>query len=182
MEYRVTRIMHCVLCLSGLLAGIGCESITREPKAVPTAPLVTRSLVDCTGLLAIDSFSVLEVFYQGRFFYAPQVHIKETTGAGGGDVLLADFQLPGFGKAPAYDRVRHVEAGASRALFREVYGDFEYTIDNGGGQADPGPATANITVFDRSGRHALTVTGPIVPSGFPSTYTGGKVEPDAGCR
>ena len=168
--------------LQGVLPGLT-RIAARVNGISATLPIeVKPGAAGCTGTLVIESFSMLEVQYSTstRWFYAPQVRVRESTGRGTADVIQSDFTIPGLGAAPPYYRLRRVKAGESRDLFQEVYGDFELTID-GAGRATAGLAELRLTVHDAAGYHTLTATGPVVPGIFPTTYSGVTITNDPPC-
>jgi hypothetical protein len=125
--------------------------------------------------LTIASFSVIEFQYapDNRWFYAPQIEVIETSGVASATVTKMSFAIPGLGQSPLFSTSKCVAPGQQIALLHEVYGDFEFTIDNPTvGRASPGNATVNLTFVDPQGRGAtITATGPIVPGQLPSSYS-----------
>lgn len=126
--------------------------------------------------IAVLSFTMIEFQYSGypnRWFYAPQVEVIETSGTASATVTKVSFTLPGFGPVPSAFTHKCIAAGERRQLFAEVYGDFEFSIDNSSvGRALPGNTSAEIVFLDASGRQGVvSVSGPIVPGHLPSTYS-----------
>jgi len=166
---------------SGLFALVVAASICAEACAdVPTAPSKPASPPPSVGgttilaSLAITSFRMIEVQYPGYpgWYYAPEVEVRETSGLANAIVTRIAVAVPGVLGAPAYQTSKCVGAGTQMPLFREVYGDFELTIDHPGARSPGGSGTAEITFEDAFGRQGkVTATGPVVAGGFPTTYS-----------
>jgi hypothetical protein len=145
--------------------------VTAGPAAVPTGTPTSGSTVAAS----IASFSVVEVqsVPGGGWYYAPQLRIA-ATGNIGITVTSLHFEIPGLLPAPLTCGAWHVNAGTSGDLFREIYGDYELTIDNSGNRSTGGVATAVLTVTDDNGTlGTITGQGPIVSGSPPMTYTTG---------
>ncbi len=120
---------------------------------------------------------MIELHYPGlsQWFYAPQMRVRETTGAGGVTITGGRFTLPGFdGPAWTCATGQHLNAGETRELFPEMYGDYPLTFDESGRRIVGMPAIA-ISFVDDSGRTGvLTVDLPVTPGSVPTTYSGGS--------
>lgn len=124
--------------------------------------------------LTVTSFRMIEVQYPGYpgWYYAPEIEVRETSGLANAIVTRIAVSVPGVLGAPAYQTSKCVGAGTQMLLFREVYGDFELTIDSPGTRSPGGSGTAEITFEDAFGRQGkVTATGPVVAGGFPTTYS-----------
>lgn len=166
--------------VKGVSAGVATVTATTEGKT-QTIQLTVSPLPGSSGaILVVESFTVIEFQYPSQpnhWHYAPLVRVRET-GAGGAVAITGyDFIIPGLGRSPACATYRRVDRGATLDLFREVYGDYGFTIAQAGARATGAPATALITIRDGNGPETtLTVTGPIVSGSLPTTYTGGTVD------
>jgi hypothetical protein len=75
-----------------------------------------------------------------------------------------------------------VDPGASLDLFREVYGEYELTIDQQGVRSSGGLATVVMTIRDDNGASAtITPNDPIVAGSLPTTDTGATSGPFTIC-
>jgi len=177
---QVTSPGYAVARVKGLSAGVATVSATVQGKSQTIVISVADLSAPSGAVLVVDSFSVIEFQYPSapnQWYYAPLVRVRETGLGGAVAVIGYDFIIPGFGQAPPCATYRPVGRGATLDLFREVYGDYGYTLYSGGARATGTVATALITVRDGSGPPAtLTVTGPIISGALPTTYTGGAVE------
>ena len=127
--------------------------------------------------VVVDDFHVIEFQYPsapGHWFYAPQLRLHDTTGVADAAVIRMAFEIPGFGGPSPACTTNRLVASTPVDVFREMYGDYEFTIDKPGARATAGMATAIITL--RVGKSAimLTASGPVVPGSLPTTYTGGS--------
>ena len=177
---EVTSPGYAVARIRGLSAGVATVSATVQGKSQTVLISVSDLPVPSGAVLVVDSFSVVEFQYPSapnNWYYAPLVRVRETGLGNALAVVGYDFIIPGFGPAPPCATYRPVGRGVTLDLFREVYGDYGYTLWNSGARAAGRVATALITVRDGSGPPTtLTVTGPIVSGSLPTTYTGGTVE------
>jgi hypothetical protein len=153
---------------STITATIDGRSASLTIVVVPTPSAVS-------SLLVVESFWMIEFEYPsapGRWFYAPQIRLREPGNASGAAVTGVDFDIPGFGGIPSCRTHVPVPAGTTIDLFQEVYGDFQYTIVQPGGRAMGAVATAILTLGDGRGlAERVVVTGPIVPGELPTTYS-----------
>jgi hypothetical protein len=127
--------------------------------------------------VVVDDFHVVEFQYPsnpGQWYYAPLIRLRDTTGVATAAVIRTVFEIPGFeGHSPPCNGVR-VLTSTPFDVFREIYGDYELTIDVPGARAASGVATAYITMrIGQSDAIVLKATGPVVPGSLPTTYTGG---------
>ena len=133
------------------------------------------------GTLNVESFVVVEFEYPGRpgWFYAPQMRVSSPADGGGVIVTEMDLRVPGLGPAPPFIGVcKPVPSGSIVDLIPEVYGDYEYTIDQSGVRAVAGDATLVITFRDGLGTvTTLNVRGPVVPGELPKTHSSGPPGP-----
>ena len=163
----------------GLTAGVGIVTAESNGQSKSISLTVNPLPAPSGSAIVIDEFTVVEFQYPsapGRWFYAPLVKVRETKLGMGAAIVAYDFIIPGLGSAPACNTYRPVGPGASLDLFREVYGDYGYTIDHGTVRATGQTATALISVVDGSSApYLVTATGPIISGSLPTTYTGGTV-------
>jgi hypothetical protein len=105
--------------------------------------------------------------------YAPEVLLIADAGA---QVVGVRFTLPGLGSSMYCWALRSLAPGLPTELSREVYGDYELTVDWSGRRAAPGIATVLLDLVDADGRPGRVVAaGPVVSGGYPTTYTGGAI-------
>ncbi|MBA3671343.1 MAG: hypothetical protein H0W68_04900, partial [Gemmatimonadaceae bacterium] len=171
---RVTSSGSLVSRAKGLAAGVGTLSATVEGRSQSVVLTVLPLPPSSSAVLVVESFSVVEFQYPsqpGQWHYAPRVRVRESGGGGAVAVIGYDFIIPGLGRAPPCVTYRRVERGGTLELFREAYGDYDYTISQHSSRANGTPATALITIRDGdSAPTLLTVTGPIVSGSLPTTY------------
>ena len=145
-----------------------------SPAPPPATPTPSPGSPAAPGSIRIDSASVVEVQYPGQsgWYYAPQVRVTETGGAGSVEVLVVDVSIPGLGTWGCSGG-QDVAAGQTRELFPEIYGDYPFTFDKPG-QRFSGDAALTIRYGDQTGvTRVVMVTAPITPGELPKTYTGG---------
>lgn len=133
----------------------------------------------------VVDFRMLEVQYSpGSNFwsYAPELVLRDTTGRGGTAVIALSVDLPGLGTPPICHMLRPVGSSPTE-VFHETYGDFELTMDGGGGARVSGTeAIAHITLrIPGPAAMTIDVRGPIVPGSLPTTYTGGSLADVLSC-
>jgi hypothetical protein len=140
-------------------------SIPRPVGAIPGA--LTGKAVDIT-------VSFVEYPADSRWFYAPLVHIDAGSEASA-TLTGFSFSIPGLGSTGKFCAALPLPPGFQFELFREIYGDYEFTIDNPGHRATEAAGTATINLTDDAGvATTRTLTGPIVPGSLPTTYSGGN--------
>jgi hypothetical protein len=178
--------MRRVFQISAVLVAVGTMSACddRRSPVTPTplvvtqvpapAPVPNPAPVPVPGTLAIESFSVVEYGSPNWLSYAPLIRVRAPEGAV--TVIRLQFVIPGIGATSACTNKR-VEGSESRDLFREVYGDYEYSIAFGqaGVRATGEPVKGTITYRDDTGAiGVLQAEAPVVPGQLPTTYTGGS--------
>ncbi len=177
---QVTSSGYPVGRVRGLSPGVASVSATVDGKSQTIVLTVAPLPAPSGAVLVVDAFSVIEFQYPSQpnhWYYAPLVRVRETNAGGTVAVIGYDFTIPGLGRVPSCVTYRPVGRGETLDLFREVYGDYGYTIDNNGARATGTVATAIITIQDGSGAPtSITVTGPIISGTLPTTYTGGTVD------
>jgi len=128
--------------------------------------------------LTVLSFVVIE-YTEGadppsQWYYAPQIRVAETSGAGWVTVERVDLGIGGSGAPPptvAFSDMA-VGPGQSRDLFGELYGDYEFSYYEIGLHTHFCDVAATITYRDATGHtRTLTAHGPVVPGERPSTWT-----------
>lgn len=145
-----------------------------SPAPLPATPTPSPGSPAAPRSISVDAAAVVEVQYPGYsgWYYAPQVRVTETGGAGLVAILGVEVSIPGFGTW-ACSGGQDVAAGQTRELFPEIYGDYPVTFDKPG-QRSSGDAAIAIRYGDQAGvTRVLTVTAPITPGELPKTYTGG---------
>lgn len=138
---------------------------------------------DVGGDLDIRSFTVLEVEAgPGQWYYAPQLTVANGPASDAIRILGFSLELdvPGPGEPIQWGRALfandlEVPPSSEVELFRELYGDWPYTVGlNDGERAVGGTARAELTYRDPAGGyHTKILQGPIVPGEPPGSYTGG---------
>ncbi len=172
-------IRTCIVALAVVLAATACgspASPTLTPLGAPGSATPTPPS-PLPGALRLEAASVIEIQYPGssHWFYAPQLWVTETTGVGDIRVISVQFTIPGFhGRPWTCTTGQRVEAGQTRELLPELYGDYPLTFDETGVRAT-GDVTVVIGFVDDSGRAGTLTAGvPITPGALPTTYTGGN--------
>jgi hypothetical protein len=133
-----------------------------------------------------DGISVkFDVIEFGPNLYAPLIEVTETAGRNDIEVIGVLIAIPGAAGGVLggwYCRGNALLPPlGSRALFREVYGDYQLTIS--GNPRTSNEAAATVHVQDRWGViGAKRVTTVIRAGGLPSTYTGGVPDPIWDCN
>jgi len=153
-------------------SGTATEAISSELNsfttlAIPTGPTSSN--------LIATAVSVIEFDGGGRWYYAPLITVRETTGSATATVIKIDFQIPGLGRAPAIQTSKCIMPAEERSLLNETYGDYEMTI-HGSGRSTGGTATGSITYLDGAGHQSvLSVSAPITSGPpFPGSYSGSQ--------
>jgi hypothetical protein len=154
----------------------GAAVLTATVKGVSAGVTLTVTPPPTAPLVAVAAFEMIEVQYRSdakqRWFYAPQLRMRPTSKSDVQFITRMEFSLPGAGLASVCNTSAPLNANSATDLFHELYGDYEYELESEGRAT--GVATAKITVSDSRGNlTTLSLTGPIVPGGFPMTYTGG---------
>jgi len=152
------------------------EGVAQGATATISVTVLAPAPTSAVSPVVVD-FRMLEVQYSaGSNFwsYAPELVVRDTTGRGGTAVIAVSFDLPGLGTPPMCHLLRPVGSSPTE-VFHETYGDFELTLDGGGGARVSGTeAIAHITLrIPGPAAMTIDVPGPIVPGSFPTTYTGG---------
>ena len=177
---QVTSPGYAVARVTGLSAGVATVSATVRGKSQAMVISVSNLSAPSGAVLLVESFSVVEFQYPtvpDHWYYAPLLRMRETGLGDAAAVIGYEFDIPGIGQSPPCATYRRVGRGATLDLFREVYGDYGYSLYKPGARATGTVATALITVRDGSSPPTtLTVTGPIISGSLPTTYTGGTVE------
>jgi len=125
-----------------------------------------------TGLPASLKLDAAFIKYEGR--YAPQMRVTEISGVGGLTLTNVRFDIAGFPNIWDCGIGQRLAPGESRELFHEIYGDYPLSFDHGQ-LGSPGPVGVVLSYVDDSGRKdSISVSVPITPGGFPTTYTGGS--------
>ena len=158
--------------------GQGLATVTARIDGLSVASFVTvlgPKGMGASDALVIDGFSMIEFQYPsapGRWFYAPQMRAHAAPGHTA-SVLTLKFSIPGLGNAPPFGCGAAISV-TPRDLFGEVYGDWLLTIDETDRRASGNAATATITFVDDAGIESTRlITGPVVPGGLPTSYSGG---------
>jgi hypothetical protein len=148
------------------------------PLATPVRTEFTTMAAPAASVPVIDSFSVFEQLSgdSTHWWYAPQIHVTETSGKGSVDVYRLEVTIPGAGTlGPFCSTGMLVGAGQGRSLVNEIYGSWEIEMSSSTRAVAGSEATAVVWYRDETGRVAsLSARGPVVPGGEPTTYTGGK--------
>ncbi len=151
-----------------------------QPTATQPSPLQPST----PGTLVIESYTVVEFRYSptdSLWRYAPLVRVSRPAADGAATVTSMAFTVPGVGAASLSRTDVRVEAGQSRDLLQDTYGDYALTIDRANARATGEPAAMTLTYRTDSGATArVTAQGTVVPGGPPTTCTGGPVDPP--CR
>jgi hypothetical protein len=128
---------------------------------------------DPDGSLIVERFYMTEFQYPSapnRWYYAPQIQVAAAPGRIA-YVGLLTLSIPGLGGATPPFTCTAVITSPARDLNGEVYGDWAMSIDYNGAQANGSDATATIAyVDDSSVTRTMTVKGPIIPGGLPTTH------------
>jgi hypothetical protein len=178
----MTFVRPCVatFLILGLAASSGCQRALAPTSPTAVVPKATLAFHPTpSGSLigkAVDiSVSFVEFQYSPgtRWFYAPQIHVD--AGADSSQTLTSfGFSIPGLGPSVRYCGSVPLPPGMEFDLFGELYGDYEFTIDETGHRATGSSGTATIGLRDPKGvETSVEVSGPIVPGHLPTTYTGG---------
>lgn len=159
----------------GLRPGTVAITGTADGRTATTTLIVLAEAVDGQDVpMVVEDFHVVEFQYPsepGRWYYAPQIRLRNTTGVAAAVVRL-EFEIPGFARLLPCTEVRPVTSSPFDVL-RELYGDYELSFDSGT-RASTGVATVILTM--RIGEEAVLLlrTGPVVPGSLPTTFTGGS--------
>lgn len=162
--------------------GEGAVSITATAEGVTGIHRLVVMPVEpgLSDRLGIESFSVVELAHHDastgtrHWYYAPRLVVSDQGGSGA-HVYGVRLDVPGVGQ-PSCWSLRAVQAGGSTQLFREIYGDYELTVDRSGARAVPGNAVATVYFFDDRGvAGKVLASGPIVSGQYPYSYTGGTI-------
>lgn len=182
---KCLRVWAAVVVLAvGLTAAAGCgqtplptnpSPVVKNTAAVNTAGVVAIPFGSTTvkGLTVNLAFVEFQYSPGPRWFYAPLVHLSADPGAAAA-LTSFNFAIPGLGATAGFCTQVPVEGGKPVDLFREIYGDYELTLDDPGHRATSSTGTGTFTFVDASGQSTtVNATGPIVPGSLPTTYTGG---------
>jgi hypothetical protein len=169
--------------LASLLLFAGCSFDAATGLYPLSSPPASTSQVS-TAVLIVDSFRMIEFTYPlatDYWHYAPQVRVRVSGNAGQATITRMEFSIPGLGAAPPCNSGVRFSSGEQLDLFKEIYGDYQYSITAHTTRSTGNEATLTVTITDSQGTdRRLVVKGPIVPGALPETYTGGN--PAFQCR
>lgn len=163
------------------IVGQGDVTVTVRAEGLSAAgQLMAMDEPPLSDRLVVDSFSVVELAYadsaqgEAKWYYAPVLLLRDRAGSGI-DVFGVQFEIPGVGTSP-YCTARRPIGAESVSLFRDVYGDYELTLDRPGYRATGEDATATLYFVDRDGKaRKVLANGSVAPGSLPRTYTGGPL-------
>lgn len=149
------------------------------PIPSPQADASPASSVDTAaspGSLLVESVRIVEFQYPdlpGHNFYAPLVRVSAVNGP-----LVVKTMTVGFPNGAHAARIcGNLTVNAEpRELVREIYGDYELSVDFTNGQmAGAGDFSVRISFIDGGGREEVVeAAAPATPGSLPGTYTGGR--------
>lgn len=139
-----------------------------DPAPAPSAPVAVDP--PCTGGDLAVAFSVIDV--NGSGVYAPQVRVHNCSAS----VLYPtklELWFPDGTPVSPINYCTSVAPGASRDLFVECYGDYDFEMYLPGRSAGAGPFDMKLTYVDVT-QQATTLgfETPSVVGGLPTTYSG----------
>ena len=150
-----------------------------------SAPMtLTFAAPDTQPRIVVRSFSVTEYEVHpagsGQWAYAPQLVVADAPGQSGLEIVgFQMLTIPGLASNSLWwkiwSRLVAVTPGQDTPLFREIYGDYDFSFGANGQRSSGGQVSARLTYRDATTGHlyATTMQGSIVPGpSLPGTYTG----------